>query len=235
MLGGVSVMRGCCSQFNDVAGRQFDANKVAGEVADYRKNGPGPTTRLLRDGLVEAGLVNGVLLDIGAGFGGLTFELIERGSTRAVAVDASSWYLDAGAQEATRRQKAASIEFVHGDFVDVAATLPNADLVTLDRVVCCYPHVEPLLGRAMDHSTRALALSYPRGSWLARAVMGVDNLKRRLQGNPFRTFMHSPALVERMIRRGGFTLSSRRRTWLWSIDVFVRDEGRAAEHRPVYM
>src|SRR5688572_2173667 len=119
MLGGVSVMRGCCSAFNDVAGRQFDANKVAGEVADNRKNGPGPTTRLLRDGLVEAGLVSGFLLDVGAGFGALTFELIERGSTRPIAVDASSAYLDAGAQEATKRKKAASIEFVHGDFVDV--------------------------------------------------------------------------------------------------------------------
>src|SRR6187551_893472 len=114
MLGGVSVMNGCCSPFNDIAGRQFDADKVAGEVADYRKNGPGPTTQLLRDGLVDARLVSGVVLDIGAGFGALTFELIDRGSTRAIAVDASSWYLDAGAQEATRQQKASSIEFVHG-------------------------------------------------------------------------------------------------------------------------
>jgi magnesium-protoporphyrin O-methyltransferase len=129
---------------------------------------------------------------------------------------------DAGAQEATRQQKASSIEFVHGDFVDIAATLPNADVVTLDRVVCCYSHVEPLLSRAMEHATRALALSYPRGSWFARVAVGADNLKRRLTGNPFRTFVHSPALMERMIRRGGFTLSSRRRTWIWSIDVFVR-------------
>src|SRR5688572_1088792 len=103
-------MSGCCSRFNDVAGRQFDAHKVAGEVADYRKNGPGPTTRLLRDGLVQAGLVSGVLLDIGAGFGALTFELIDNGSTRATAVDASASYLDAGAQEAIagRRPNASS-------------------------------------------------------------------------------------------------------------------------------
>ena len=222
MLGSLSVMSGCCSPFNDIAGRQFDANKVAGELAVYRKNGSGPTTRLLRDGLVQAGVVSGVLLDIGAGFGALTFELIDRGSTRAIAVDASASSLDAGAQEAARRHKTASIEFVHGDFVDVAATLPNAAVVTLDRVVCCYPHVEPLINRAMEHTTRALALSYPRGSWFARAAMGADNLKRQLTGNPFRTFLHSPALMERMIRRGGFTLSSRRRTWIWSIDVFVR-------------
>jgi magnesium-protoporphyrin O-methyltransferase len=215
-------MSGCCSPFSDIAGRQFDADKVASEVADYRKNGPGPTTRLLRDGLVQAGLAHGVLLDIGAGLGALTFELIDRGTTRAIAVDASSSYLDAAAQEAARRHQNASIEFVHGDFVDVAATIPTVDVVTLDRVVCCYPHVEPLLSGAIDHATRALALSYPRGSWFARAVMGADNLKRKLKGNPFRTFMHSPTLMERMLHHAGFTLTSRRRTWIWSIDVFVR-------------
>jgi SAM-dependent methyltransferase len=228
MCGGVTIMSECCSDFSDVAGRQFDANKVAEEMAEYRKNGPGPTTRLLRDGLVQAGLVSGVLLDIGAGFGALTFELIGRGSTRAIAVDASSVYLTAGTEEATRRGQSRSIEFVHGDFVDVASTLPRADVVTLDRVVCCYPHVEPLLARATEHATRALALSYPRGVWYARAAMGADNIKRRLTGNPFRTFVHSPPLVERMIRGAGFTLSSRRRTWMWSIDVFVRESDQLA-------
>jgi magnesium-protoporphyrin O-methyltransferase len=216
-------MSGCCSEFSNVAGRQFDANKVADEIADYRKNGPGPTTRLLRDGLVQAGLVDGVLLDIGAGFGALTFELIERGSTRAIAVDASRSYLAAAAEEAARRGKTGIIEFVHGDFVDLAGTLPKADVVTLDRVVCCYPHVEPLLRGALAHATRALALSYPRGAWHARVVMGADNLKRRIKGNPFRTLVHSPDHMERMIGDAGFTLASRRRTWIWSIDVFTRE------------
>lgn len=223
MCGGVTIMSACCSPFNDVAGRQFDASKVAAEIADYRKNGPGRTTRLLRDGLVQAGLVGGVLLDIGAGFGALTFELIDRGSTRAIAVDASSSYLTAGIEEATRRGKTGSVEFIHGDFIDVADTLPRAAVVTLDRVVCCYPHVEPLLARAMEHATHAFALSYPRGVWYARAAMGADNIKRRLSGNPFRTFVHSSTHMERMIHSAGFSLCSRRRTWIWSIDVFVRD------------
>jgi magnesium-protoporphyrin O-methyltransferase len=186
-------MSACCSEFSDIAGRQFDANKVADEIADYRKNGPGPTTRLLRDGLVQAGMVSGVLLDIGAGFGALTFELIERGCTRAIAVDASRSYLAAGTEETARRGKTGIIEFVHGDFVDLAGTLPTADVVALDRVVCCYPHVEPLLASATEHASRVLALSYPRGSWFARVAMGADNLARRIKGNPFRTFVHSPA------------------------------------------
>jgi SAM-dependent methyltransferase len=216
-------MSRCCSPFDDVAGRQFDANTVAGEVAGYRKNGPGPTTRLLRDGLVTAGMVNGVLLDIGAGFGALAFELLDRGSARAIAVDASAAYLGAGEAEAARRDRAERIRFVHGDFVDLAATLPVADVVTLDRVVCCYPDLEPLLARSAEHATRALALSYPRAAWYARAAMGADNLKRRFTRNSFRTFVHPPARIERLIRDAGFRLASRRETWIWSMDVFVRD------------
>jgi magnesium-protoporphyrin O-methyltransferase len=213
---------GCCSPFCDAAGRQFDDQKAAEEMAAYRTHGPGPTTRLLRDGLVGAGLASGVLLDIGAGFGALTFELMERGSTRAIAVDASRSYLAAATEEATRRGKTGVIEFVHGDFVHLADTLPKADVVTLDRVVCCYPYVEPLLAGAIEHASRALALSYPRDVWYARAVVAADNLKRRLKGNPFRTFSHPQTTMEQLIRRAGFILSSRRRTWLWSIDVYVR-------------
>src|ERR1041385_1488639 len=54
------------------------------------------------------------------------------------------------------------IEWVEGDFVAVAATVPSADLVALDRVVCCYPAYAPLLEQAAAHSRRLLAMSYPR-------------------------------------------------------------------------
>ena len=216
-------MSTCCSAYSDAAGQQFDAHKVAEELAGYRKNGPGPTTRLLREGLTNASLVHGVLLDIGAGFGALTFDLLERGQTRAIVVDASSSYLAAAADEARRRGRSASVELVHGDFVDLAATLPCAEVVTLDRVVCCYPDVEPLLTSALEHAARTLALSYPRGIWYVHLVMAVDNLRRRIAGNTFRTFVHAPASIEHLIRDAGFRLSGRRRTWMWSVDVFVRE------------
>jgi hypothetical protein len=34
---------------------------------------------------------------------------------------------------------------MHGDFVDVGPQIPSAAIVTLDRVICCYPSFEPLL------------------------------------------------------------------------------------------
>jgi SAM-dependent methyltransferase len=215
-------MTSCCSTYGDIAARQFDAKKVAQELAQYQESGPGVTTRLLRDGLVQNGLAGGLLLDVGAGFGPLSFELLDRGTTRAVVVDASASFLDAAAQEATRRQQSTSVELVHGDFVDVAATLPLASVVAMDRVVCCYPYIKPLLAAALEHAGRALALSYPRYTWFARAAMGLDDLKRRLSGNSFRTFVHPPRDMTHQIEAAGFRLIFRRTTWIWAADVYVR-------------
>jgi hypothetical protein len=50
----------------------------------------------------------------------------------------------------------------------------------------------------------------------------MENAQRRLTGNPFRTFVHSVAIMERTIREAGFELSSRRETWMWSADVYLR-------------
>jgi len=201
---------------------QFDARKAAEESARFQKKGPGSTTRLLRDGLMKAGFVEGVLLDIGAGVGALTFELLDHGISRAVAVDASSSYLAVAAAEAARRGQTKHVQFVHGDFTTVAPRLPRAAIVTLDRVVCCYPLAEPLLSRAMGHAERALALSYPRDVWYVRAVNAVENARRRVAGKTFRTFAHSSSRMEQFIRNAGFELFSRRETWTWSADVYVR-------------
>jgi predicted RNA methylase len=81
-------MPGCCSHFECSASQQFNPEKVEQEVKRYRAKGPGPTTRLLVDGISESGALAGTVLDVGAGFGGLTLALLERGASSAVAVDA---------------------------------------------------------------------------------------------------------------------------------------------------
>ena len=138
-------MSACCSAFECAADQQFNEKKATEELKRYRTKGPRPTTRLLQEGLAHAGNLSGTLLDIGSGIGSLTFGLLERGITRAVAVDASSAYNVVARQEAERLGRADVVRFVHADFVSVAPELPAATFVTLDRVVCCYPSYEALL------------------------------------------------------------------------------------------
>jgi SAM-dependent methyltransferase len=216
------MMSTCCSSFACAAGQQFNPTKVAQELKRYREKGPRPTTRLLVDGIVASGASGGDVLDVGGGFGGLTLALLERGATGAVLVDASEAYITAAREEAVRGGRDDRIQFVHADFVDAAPSLPGAAVVALDRVICCYPSYASILDLALARAGRCVAISYPRDAWYVRLGMALENLQRRLSGNPFRTFVHPAVLLEELIRRAGFTLASRRQTWMWSADVYTK-------------
>jgi magnesium-protoporphyrin O-methyltransferase len=142
--------------------------------------------------------------------------------TRATVVEASSAYLASASTEADRLGRARSIRFVHGDFVAVAPGLEPATVVALDRVVCCYPSYGRLLERSLERAERAVALSYPRDRWFVRLSTKWENAMRRRKGNPFRTYVHSPPEMHRIIEAGGFRLVSRSQTAMWSADVFAR-------------
>jgi magnesium-protoporphyrin O-methyltransferase len=210
-----------CCDFRNAADRQFTSDKAAKELRAYQKGQVGPTTRLLHDGVIELGLNNGSLLDIGGGVGALTFELLERGMDAAVVADASIAYVRAAVEEAIRRKRSRSVRVVYGDVFEVSKDLPAADLVTLDRVVCCYPSYQPLLEEATRHAERAIALSYPRDRWFVRVAMWVENA-RRARKSGFRTFVHSPASIQEVIEQAGFQLARRRSTAMWTADIFVR-------------
>ncbi len=217
-------MPGCCS-YGDTANRKFDAKRASGDLKSFRDKGPNPSTRLLRDGLAAAGalsgsLLGGSLLDIGAGVGALTFELLRLGIAQATVVEASTAFLDASSEEAKRRGVAGAIQFVQGDFLEVAGGLPSALAVTMDRVVCCYPDYEPLLKEAVRHSQEFFAYSYPTDVWYVHALFAVENAARRWESNPFRAFLHPPERMSRIIESAGFRRVSRRKTWMWSVDVY---------------
>jgi hypothetical protein len=59
--------------------------------------------------------------------------------------------------------------------------------------------------------------------WYVRAGMALENGMRRLARNSFRTsFAHPVDLIEDTITRAGLKFSTRRESWMWSADVYVR-------------
>ena len=210
-----------CAGFCGNADEQFTEQKANAELRNYRKRGPGATTRLLREGLASAGLIEGALLDVGTGIGALTFELLDHGVETATAIDASRAYLASAKAEAERRALSNRVRFIHADFAASAADVQTASIVTLDRVVCCYPSYEPLLQQAVSHAERAFAFSYPHDRWYVRFATRVENAMRARKC-PFRTFVHSPARMVQIIEGAGFDLISRQMTITWSVDVFAR-------------
>ena len=213
----------CCNSSRYVdAERQFGPAIAARDLERYRREGPDATSRLLLKAVADQVRTADSVLDIGAGVGVLDFELLAKGVIAATLVDASPAYLDAAAREAEQRQLANRIQRVVGDFTSVAGSIPSADIVTMHRVICCYPDHGSLLRAATRHARRVLAFSYPRDRWYIRAWLAVQNVRRRLFGNGFRTFVHSPSAMDTLVTRDGFRRIYRRRTFVWSIDVYVR-------------
>lgn len=201
----------------------FDARVAARELRRYRRNGPRQTTRALCDGIRAHAQDAATLLDIGSGIGALTFELLQAGVAHVMAVDASSAFLDSAQREAARRHLEHRIEWRHADFVAEAEELPVVDIVALDRVVCCYPAVDKLLTESALRARKCLAFSYPLERWYVRGPVAVTNGARRLAGNAFEVFVHPVGHMEELVRRQGFRLASRRGSFVWRADVYVRN------------
>lgn len=214
-------MSTCCSSFAATAQRHFGAAAAQRDLESYRRRGADLTTRLLRDAILTKGPLT-TLLDVGAGVGALSFELLAAGATKAVAADAAPAHLAAAREEAGRRKLSAQLEVVPGDFVTTASGVSPADVVAMDRVVCCYPACEPLLEAALQRSQRLFAFSYPRNRWYIRAMIGLENRLRALRRDPFRTFVHSASLMEAVFQKQGFALASRHLTPVWAVDAYVR-------------
>jgi len=218
----------CCSAVSVGAERQFSEKRAAKDLARYRAQGPGPTTRLLLAGLAKAGASHGRLLDVGSGVGALTFELLERGLTSAVGVDLSPAHVATASKEAVRLGRPDSARFLQGDFLDLASQLPSAEIVTLDRVVCCYPEYERLLEESLRHADWYFAFSYPKDTWYVRAFAWLENLARRITGNTFRSFVHPVSAMESVIHHSGFTRVNSSCTRTWFADVYIRDRKLSA-------
>jgi magnesium-protoporphyrin O-methyltransferase len=164
------------------------------------------------------------VLDIGAGIGVLHHELVGTGTRSAVHVEAARAYVDAARRESERRGHAERVTFLHGDFLAVGPSVDSADLVTLDRVVCCYAALEPLVTLSAEKARRYYALSFPHDRWYVRAHTRWQNHGRKRSGNPFRTFVHPTSVIRSLVRAAGFEIHRTRRTPVWEILVCIRRE-----------
>jgi magnesium-protoporphyrin O-methyltransferase len=200
----------------------FGEDSARADLRSYHKHGPAKQTRLILDAVRSLGLRNAVLLDIGGGTGVIHHELLDDVARGATHVDASSAYLKEARGEAARRKHAERVDFVHADFTSVASEIPPADIVTLDRVVCCYPDFRRLLKAAAEHSQVALAMTYPRETWYTRLGLGVINFFQRLRRDPFRVFVHPVEEMDALLKRAGLERVSRQRLFVWEMALYRR-------------
>jgi predicted TPR repeat methyltransferase len=200
----------------------FSQKLVNRELSHYRAKGPDKTTRILTEAIKERGVEGLSLLDIGGGVGAVQYDLLGAGVQNVTGVDASAAYLSVAKSEAERQGYASSVSYRHGDFIDVAEEITPADIVTLDRVICCYPNMEKLVDLSAKRARRLYGLVYPRDVWWIKIGLAVANFFLRMRHNPFRGYIHHSEAVEAVLSNNGLKRLFFRRTMLWQVVVYCR-------------
>jgi magnesium-protoporphyrin O-methyltransferase len=203
-------MAGCCS--SDYR-RFFNRRFAARDLDRYRRKG---LTATERDLLELCGDVAGAsVLEAGGGIGALQLELLERGAERATNVELSGGYEEAARELFADRP----VDRRVGDFV--SEQVDPHDVVVMHRVVCCYPDVDALVGKAAASARRRVALTVPQERRWIGWGLGAVNLWLRVRRCGFRTYQHP---FERIAAAaGGMELERRvRRGLFWESVSFVR-------------
>jgi len=201
----------------------YDVKIAAADLRRYRKRGPNPWTRALVEALTAEGVQGTTLLDIGGGIGAIQHELLAAGAVSATSVDASAAYLAAAREESDRRGLSGRISYHHGDFIDLAASVPPADIVTLERVLNVYPDWERLATLSAERARRLYGIVVPRNTPFVRSVIMAINMVMRLKGKRIRATAVPIDAIDRVLATMGFhSHSSMRVGPAWQVAIYRR-------------
>jgi magnesium-protoporphyrin O-methyltransferase len=202
--------------------RIFDDEEAASDLRSWEQDGLPKSTAELIEALRAADVSNATIVDIGAGVGMVHLELLAAGAASAVDVDASSAYLATARAQAERRGVADRVDYRHGNAVGLADELPPADIVTLDRVICCYPDLPALLGAALRPRPRLIGLVHPTDRWWVRSTAWLLNSLSRLLRRRDDFYIHRQVEIDRLLHDGGFRQRHKGGSRVWRVAVYER-------------
>ena len=206
---------GCTNVFTDREARD--------DLDRFRRQGADRTTRALIDALKAEGIAGATLLDVGGGIGAIQLELLAAGAASAESVDASEAYVATAREEAARRGYAERTLHRVGTLESLAGTVAAADVVTLDRVVCCDPDLPALLEVVTGRARRMIGLVFPRTTWWNRLAARAMAAWGWVSRDPTRWYLHSTEEVDGILRAAGFARRDVDRTFIWQVALYVRE------------
>jgi 2-polyprenyl-3-methyl-5-hydroxy-6-metoxy-1,4-benzoquinol methylase len=213
----------CCCPHSRSGGRIF--SRFARRYRRrFEKKGFERTQRQLLDGVGTTGVEGATILEIGSGIGALHQELLKRGAAAAVGVDLSAKMIEEAEALARKNGVADRTRYRIGDFAEAADGFDTADVVLLDKVICCYPDAERLVRTSVAKARRVYAYTIPRDRWFSRLGAALFAAALRVAGSDFRSYVHDPARIEAWVRAAGFTKRYQNHTVVWLTVVYVRGE-----------
>lgn len=212
-------MSDCC---NPSGHRDFFNQKEARRsLRRYQRKGIDKMAGGMVDYISSRGLADRTILEAGGGIGAIQIELLKAGAARTTNVELSSGYENVAAELLEQESLSDRVERHVGDFTELASGL-QADDVVMNRVICCYPFLDRLMGAALAASRRFVAATFPRDHLGERIAVSLANTYCRVRGVDFRSFIHPPEEIERTATTAGFDVAFRDRSLMWNAVVFER-------------
>ncbi len=213
-------MTGCCARHGQE--ELFGEKSARRDAERYRRRGADKMARSLARRAAARGVEGATVLEIGGGVGPVLLELLRRGAERGEIVELVPAYEPVVRELAGEQGVGDRVEFRTADLVADPGEGAPADLVVLNKVVCCTPDGVELAGIAATLARRTLVLSHPREAWWARAAFGTVNLGFRVLRRRFRVFVHPTRELEAAIEAHGLVRSSIATGPLFRIAAFER-------------
>jgi len=188
----------------------------------FEKKGLEASQRQLVEGLERAGFGDASLLEVGSGVGYLHQYLLQRGAATAVGVDLTPKMIEEAEALARKNGLTERTGYRVADFVDAAASFEPADVVLLDKVICCYPDAERMVQTSLAKAKRVYAYTIPRDRWYTRLGVALGALGLRLLRSDYRSYVHDPRQIEAWVTAAGFTKRYENQTLIWLTGVYVR-------------
>ena len=198
----------------------FSEKSAQSEAKRYRSKGLDRVSRRIVDLVKERGAEGRTVLEVGGGIGAIEIELLRAGATRATNVELTPTYEKAAGELLREAGLLDRVDRRVGDFVEVDSGA--ADLVILNRVVCCYPDMPRLLAAAAEHARSTLVLSFPNDRWSTRLGLLLVNLGFRLFRVQFQVFLHRPDAILAAVEEHGLRMQLNQRGLVWQTAALER-------------
>ena len=188
----------------------------------YRAKGLGKLSRRMVAAAVAGGLEGASVLDIGGGIGAIQAELLEAGAERGEIVELVSSYEGAARDLAREKGLEERVSYRVVDILENPGAVHEADVVVLNRVVCCSPDGVELASVAAGLARRTLLLAYPRDVVWSRAGLRALNAGLWALRRSFRVFVHPTERLLAAAEGAGLRVAERGHDAFWEFAALER-------------
>jgi 2-polyprenyl-3-methyl-5-hydroxy-6-metoxy-1,4-benzoquinol methylase len=208
-------MSDCCSP----AGYRwaFSEKRARKEAQRYERRGLDATPRRVVERVALYGVEGRTLLEVGGGVGALQVELLKMGVTHAVNVEITPTYEDAATGLLRRTGLEDRVDRKVMDFVDAGSDAEAADIVIMNRVICCYPDMPKLVAAAAAHCRQVLVMSFPKDRWWTRTSLAAGNVVLRVTRRHIQIFVHPPDTILAVAAQHGLTVAFNQPGRFWQV------------------